>query len=66
MEKEKFPFRVTLNLYKDADGPIDVKQFTAQGDYKTNCKRMLENRLERKREKLCCTFKTVDGNRALH
>lgn len=36
--KEKYPFRVTVNLFKDAEGPVDAMHFHVKGDYKNNCK----------------------------
>ena len=36
--KEKYPFRVTVNLFKDAKGPVSEMYFHVKGDYKNNCK----------------------------
>lgn len=36
--KEKYPFRVTVNLFKDQTGPVDNMYFHVKGDYKKNCK----------------------------
>ena len=36
--KEKYPFRVTVNLFKDDKGPVDDMRFHVKGDYKKNCK----------------------------
>lgn len=36
--KEKYPFRVTVNLYKDESGPVKEMYFHAKGDSKKNCK----------------------------
>ncbi len=36
--KEKFPFRVTVNLNKSERGPVDNIFFNVKGDYKKNCK----------------------------
>jgi hypothetical protein len=36
--KEKYPFRVTVNLFKDAEGPVNEMHFHVKGDYKKNCK----------------------------
>lgn len=36
--REKFPFRVTVNLFKDPTGPVEEMYFHAKGDSKRNCK----------------------------
>lgn len=36
--KEKYPFRVTVNLNKAEHGPVDNIYFNVKGDYKKNCK----------------------------
>lgn len=36
--KEKYPFRVTVNLNKSERGPVDHIFFNVKGDYKKNCK----------------------------
>jgi hypothetical protein len=36
--KEKYPFRVTVNLYKDGKGVQNDLRFHVKGDYKKNCK----------------------------
>ena len=34
---ERYPFRVTVNLRKDATGPVDHLYFNVKGDMKNNC-----------------------------
>lgn len=36
--KEKYPFRVTVNLFKDEKGPVDQLRLHVKGDHKNNCK----------------------------
>lgn len=36
--KEKYPFRVTVNLFKDEEGAVSDMYFHVKGDYKKNCK----------------------------
>jgi hypothetical protein len=36
--REKYPFRVTVNLFKEDEGVVDNLYFHAKGDYKKNCK----------------------------
>lgn len=37
--QEKFPFRITVNLFKKETGPVEEMHFHVKGDFKKNCKR---------------------------